>query len=93
MFTSTTPKPLIAGELVKDLQALVNYGWLRPASLFTKEALRLAQDIVTTNLTARPRAMNTAPQTDTEKAVALAFQISLGIVSPATKPGAQRKQK
>ena len=93
MFTSTTPKPLIAGELVKDLQALVKYGWLRPASLFTKEALRLAQDIVTTNLSARPRAMNTASQTDTEKAVALAFQISLGIVSPATKPEAQRKQK
>jgi hypothetical protein len=92
MFTSTTPKPLIAGELVKELQALVKYGWLRPASLFTKEALRLAQELITTNLSVRPRAMNTAPQTYTEKAVALAFQISLGIVSPATKPEAQREQ-
>lgn len=93
MFTSTTPKPLIAGELVKDLQALVKYGWLRPASLFTKEALQLAQELSTTHPPAQPRAMQAMPQTDTEKAVALAFQISLEVVSLGTKPEAQREQK
>jgi hypothetical protein len=37
--------------------------------------------------------MQAMPQTNTEKAVALAFQISLEVVSLGTKPGAQRKQK
>lgn len=80
MFTSKTPKPLIAGELVKDLQALVKYGWLRPSSLFTKEALQRAQEFARTNLP--PLAMQTIPQTDTERAVALTFQFSLGIALP-----------
>ena len=91
MFTSTTPKPLITGELVKDLQALVKYGWLRPASLFTKEALQRAQEFARTNLP--PRAMQTIPQTDTERAVALTFQFSLGIVPPGTNPETEREQK
>jgi hypothetical protein len=91
MFTSKTPKPLIAGELVKDLQALVKYGWLRPASLFTKEALQRAQEFARTNLP--PRAMQTIPQTDTERAVALTFQFSLGIAPPGTNPETEREQK
>jgi hypothetical protein len=37
--------------------------------------------------------MQTVPQTNTERAMALVFQFSLGIVPPGTKPETEREQK